>query len=294
MTPAICIVRNCAAVAVPGIERCQHHERQRLYSREHQRRKRAAAKLAREVGRATCGYRLGRYVCGAALRAVVTDRMLGRVEMVCDACRRREHGICQDCPCPVYGTIGRALRCAEHARAAARDSSRASAERHIVKRRASARRYYRKDKARRERRNEYKRAWRKLNREKVRLQKRRAALRQGEPLPTYCATCGGPVLGEIPGHRLSYCDACIEPGDLRRREARRAEWRAEHEATPAQSPAKRRPPTKHPALRLETGERLCCGTGCTTVVVGRAKKCDECKERERQWAAQAIRQARAA
>lgn len=62
--------------------------------------------------------RPGGRVCGCVLR-FVTDR-IGRVHEVCDRCARRKAGICSDCPLPVDGTVGKAERCADCKREAAR------------------------------------------------------------------------------------------------------------------------------------------------------------------------------
>lgn len=85
--------------------------RDRAYWRELKRRQRR--RKLQEVNRAStvCQYKLGaEHTCGAVLRDVI-DR-LGRHHVVCDACTRREAGICRDCPRPVSGAVGRALRCA--------------------------------------------------------------------------------------------------------------------------------------------------------------------------------------
>lgn len=75
----------------------------------------------------------------------------------------RHAGICADCKAaPVDGKVGWALTCGP-----------CRAER----KRASSRRTYQNDEAKRIARNEYKREWRRKNRAKVRMQKRRAALR---------------------------------------------------------------------------------------------------------------------
>lgn len=99
---------------------------------------------------------------------------------------RRRAGICQRCDEPVVGKLGVALYCEAH-RAEARAEiqrrhrekvgdkhERAYRERHAEELRAKARESYQTNPEERERRNEYKRRWRKLNRNKVQQQKRRS------------------------------------------------------------------------------------------------------------------------
>jgi hypothetical protein len=102
---------------------------------------------------------------------------------------RRRACICQLCDEPVMGKPKVALYCEAH-RAEKRAETqarfrekhgdkhqRAYAERNREKLRKRARQRYQRNREERERRNEYKRLWRKLNRDKVRAQKERAALR---------------------------------------------------------------------------------------------------------------------
>lgn len=64
-----------------------------------------------------CDFRRGAgTVCGTLLLAE-TDR-IGRVRFTCPACARRKAGICADCPRPVAGQIGKALRCVRCQKAA--------------------------------------------------------------------------------------------------------------------------------------------------------------------------------
>jgi hypothetical protein len=116
-------------------------------------------------------------------------------ESVDDA--RRLASICQLCDEPVVGKPKVSLYCATH-----RSEQKAATlarykrkhghaaqyrwkERNPEKVRKSARDYYRKSKARREARNEYKRLYRKVNREKIAAQKERAALRNfRDPAPS--------------------------------------------------------------------------------------------------------------
>lgn len=115
---------------------------------------------------------------------------------------RRRAAICQHCDEPVVGKPKVALYCETH-----RKEARAAAqERHRIKTDDAARKRYQeqnrevlnararerlKDPEVRRRRNEYKRAWRKLNRDKIRAQKQRHALRNfrtnGEPVKRWRA-----------------------------------------------------------------------------------------------------------
>ena len=72
----------------------------------------------------TCAFKLGAgTTCGGAL-TFRTDR-LGRVVEHCPRCARRTAGICADCPRPVAGARGKALRCAScKKRALARNTKR--------------------------------------------------------------------------------------------------------------------------------------------------------------------------
>lgn len=148
----------------------------RAYARIYARKRRAARLAAKNVGAATCQRGLGRFgVCGGVLETVTDGH--GSTRVLCPLCRRRERGICRDCGLPVAGTIGRAIRCAYHLHIERNAASERYRERSPDEARSSARGYYRARDDRRERRNEYKRAWRKANRDKVRAQKRRANLR---------------------------------------------------------------------------------------------------------------------
>jgi hypothetical protein len=112
-----------------------------------------------------------------------TDGLTGRLVEIVEQCpcpeARRRAGICRDCPRPVEGTVGKALRCGPHKLEARRESSRGWVARNPERHREIARRYYQTDPEARERRNAYKREWRLANRDKTRAQKRRAALRRG-------------------------------------------------------------------------------------------------------------------
>lgn len=110
---------------------------------------------------------------------------------------RRRAGICQRCDEPTVGKPRVALYCEAHRKEARAEAqrkmrakvggryTRAYAERNREKLAAKARAYYQGDPAVREHRNAYKRLWRKLNRQKVRAQKERAALKHFRELPEW-------------------------------------------------------------------------------------------------------------
>ena len=153
---------------------CAYHAQRRVYARNYVRRRYAKALNAKRMSARVCPRRFGRAgVCGAVLQS---DVIGGRIVVTCPACERFARGICRDCPRPVDGTPHKARRCAEHRKAANRTSLARYAEnnRDEVNRRARA--SYR-DEAVRRRRNDYKRAWRKANRDKVKAQKARETAR---------------------------------------------------------------------------------------------------------------------
>jgi len=99
-------------------------ERARFQSRMHRRRESASRYAAERARRERCPFRLGKsYVCNARLEISV-DRN-GRTVSHCPQCARREAGICQDCPHPVFGQVRKALRCRECRRARKRAIKRA-------------------------------------------------------------------------------------------------------------------------------------------------------------------------
>lgn len=118
-----------------------------------------------------CQHRHGGGRCDAPLETTIGE--FGRTVVVCPACERRKRGVCRDCPRPVEGTIGKAVRCARHKEIARNEQFRASEERHKEKRLEHSRRYYQDNEEVRRRRNEYKREWRKAHPEQVRAQKKR-------------------------------------------------------------------------------------------------------------------------
>jgi hypothetical protein len=145
------------------------------YARLYARRKVARKDAERNHGSRTCQHKLGAGLCGGFLE-VTTDGN-GRAVMRCPLCRLREAGLCRDCRRPVQGRVRSAIRCAECKRVASMQHSARYAKNHRTEVRRSATRYYKANAAIRKARNEYKKAWRKANRDKVRAQKRRSALR---------------------------------------------------------------------------------------------------------------------
>lgn len=85
--------------------------RDRAYWRELKRRQRRRQLLEANRASTVCQYKLGgQHTCGAVLVDLINR--LGQHIVFCEACARREAGICRDCPRPVHGAVGRALRCA--------------------------------------------------------------------------------------------------------------------------------------------------------------------------------------
>jgi hypothetical protein len=195
-----------------------------------------------------------RRFCGGVLDHATVD---GRLVERCRRCDRRRAGLYQDCPSRVYGTIGKALRCARCARARRLEQDRAHRDDPLV--RARRNKHYREDYAKRPeviaRRREQHRRWRKANPDIVRQQKRRFLLGEGSARANYlalqrrhnarperierkraaalaryyerhpvrpdprCSGCGV-VIAWTPRHgrpRLT-CDRCCAPSELIRRE----------------------------------------------------------------------------
>lgn len=167
--------QTCTGIGGRGCP-CLFHTENRIYQREYAARRRTRRLDAKRMSARTCPKRYGRWgVCGGVLRSDVVE---GRVVVTCDACDRFDRGICRECPRPVYGTARKARRCEAHAALAQLTSQRKHDANHKAKRRLSSRRNYQQNDARRVQKNEYKKAWRKANPEKVKAQKRREALRQ--------------------------------------------------------------------------------------------------------------------
>jgi hypothetical protein len=156
-----------------------------VWCREHARKQRGAALAAKRMSARTCPRRFGRFgVCGAVL---VSETVNGLLVVRCPACERFARGICRDCPAPVDGTVRKARRCAACKAKALRACTRKYAENHRAEVNRRARKSYRDDAAVRAQRNEYKRAWRAANPEKVKAQKRRESARQSERRAAYHA-----------------------------------------------------------------------------------------------------------
>lgn len=146
--------------------------RRRQYGRRYAQARRDRELAERQRTSPKCPRRQGTGICGGTLE-VDTDA-LGRTLLRCVRCVRRKSGICQDCPAPVAGHVGKALRCARHQEAAKRLQVRASEVRHRDEYNAKWRAEYAQMPAdEKARRNALKAAWRKANPEKVRAQKQR-------------------------------------------------------------------------------------------------------------------------
>lgn len=144
----------------------------RQYQRKYAQSRRERELAARNRTAVACQRRQGSGLCGGKLETT-TDH-IGRSVTQCARCERRKHGICQDCPKPVYGQRGKAIRCSTCARAAAQRQVRASEARHRDEYNAKWRVEYAQMPAdEKARRNALKAAWRKANPEKVRAQKDR-------------------------------------------------------------------------------------------------------------------------
>lgn len=151
---------------------CPFHTHRRVYHRAYAGAKRRRELEQLQLRSQRCPRRAGPGVCGGILETFI-ESGTGRTRVRCPLCERRRRGVCRDCNAPVYGMVGRAIRCERHAEEARRQAIRASEARHHDERIAKSRAYYRNNEAVRQRRNEYKRAWRKANPDKVRLQKKR-------------------------------------------------------------------------------------------------------------------------
>lgn len=164
---------------------CAWHARRRVYATKYARKQRGAALAAKRMSARTCPRRFGRFgVCGAVL---VSETVNGLLVVRCPACERFARGICRDCPKPVDGTVRKARRCAACKAKALRTFTSKYAENHREELRRRGRATYRHNAAERARRNEYKRAWRAANPEKVKAQKQRESARRSERRAAYHA-----------------------------------------------------------------------------------------------------------
>lgn len=152
-------------------------EDRRTYHREWARRRRAKKLSQARLGRRTCPKRYGKYgTCGGVLEVVVM--MGGRTRTTCPRCERFDRGLCE-CGRPVYGQPRKARRCRECQVKEKQEAIRRYRVRHHAEVLARARKAY-KDPEVRRRHCAYKVEWRKKNRWKVLMQKRRARL-AGKP-----------------------------------------------------------------------------------------------------------------
>lgn len=152
-------------------------EQKRRYQREYARRRRREHWTSAARASRVCPHRHGPGRCGALL----VERTDGNGSLVieCPRCTRRLRGICRDCPRPVEGRIGSAVRCRECKEVARRAQVRASQERNrdAINRRARKRLREQAPEKRQER-EAYKKAYRQAHPERVRAWKRREALKQ--------------------------------------------------------------------------------------------------------------------
>lgn len=291
----------------------------REYQRAYAARRRRAAWVEQARSSRTCPARIGRHgTCGAVLESR-TDGA-GALVISCPRCDRRRRGICRDCPAPVAGAIGKALRCAACKRRANLDALERYQREHRAELRERARAYSQREDVR-ARKIEYKRLYRAAHPEKVRGYKRKEALQQSArtreyhrrynamraeekraearekyralhlvPTPT-CRSCALEIpwnargqAGQVgrPPVRCVFCEAREKPGALR---AAIARW-VRHEDAPERTKAaprvrKLRIKCPMPTRLTNDGVRLCVADGCPNPVSGRAKKCTSCREHAR-------------
>jgi len=159
---------------------------QRKRNTEWARQNRAKRLAARNATSATCQARMGRHgLCGGVLESFTDGN--GRASFRCPLCERKKRGICRDCGLPVYGQVGKAIRCEFHAKEAKDVQWRRYKDNNAAVLRKRARQYYQHDEIRRERRNARKLIWRKAHPEKVKQYKRREALQQNPKRLAYHA-----------------------------------------------------------------------------------------------------------
>lgn len=164
---------------------CAWHAQMRVYHREHARQQRAAKAAVKRMSARTCPRKFGRFgVCGAVLESHTEN---GRLVVSCPACERMARGICRDCPRPVEGTKRYARRCAACKAKALVAATRKFTENNRALVNKRARDSYRTSEAERQRRIEYKRAWRAANPDKVKAQKQREQSRRSERRDAYHA-----------------------------------------------------------------------------------------------------------
>lgn len=263
----------------------------RAYQRAYTRRRRAAALLAANRGATHCQRRQGQSVCGGRLE----DRpdRLGRMQVICPRCERRAAGLCRDCPRPVYGKRGFAIRCQAcnlkaHAVASAKSLELNRTERN--------RRWRQRHKARTPEQKALdaarKRAWRLAHPEHIARAKRRESLKQSPRAAAYhaarrkaqraeiaakarerywllrgakpvvhCRKCGDEIPRPAMGRPRLTCNACVPRSVAARR-------------LPAPKLALLTPPIP---VHAKLGHAC---LGCDAWIPrGRAKKCQDCKAR---------------
>lgn len=173
---------HCTGVGGRGCT-CATHASRRVYAREWARRRRGRALDTKRMSATTCPRKFGRYgVCGGVLES---DIIGGRLVVSCRHCERFARGMCRDCPRPVDGAPRKARFCAEHRQLASRTYYEHYRVRNHEDVLARARRSYRTNDEVRERRNAYKRAWRKTHRETVKRYKAEYAARHRETVLAY-------------------------------------------------------------------------------------------------------------
>lgn len=174
-------------------------------------------------------------------RATMTEVMdrLGRLSWTCPACARRRAGICQHCPRPVIGTIGRAHYCAACRTERKRKTSKIWRENNLERQRRSSRKY------RRAHVQEHRAAcqrWRERNREyqKIRMRAYRWS-KKGELAPAKPLTRS--ECGKLGGKKGSAARiAALGPERVKEiaAKARAARW-AKHRAAKAAQQAEATP-----------------------------------------------------
>lgn len=161
---------------------CRYHVGRRKSNSAWARRNRARKLDARRQSARTCPRRFGAGFCGGVLESDIVN---GALVVTCPLCERFERGICRDCPRPVDGATGRARRCTR-CKVIALDACVAMyVTRNKEELRVKARRRYQTDDAIRQANNEYKKAWRKANPEKVKAQKQRWGKKQAASIYEY-------------------------------------------------------------------------------------------------------------
>jgi hypothetical protein len=266
--------------------------RRRAYQRRYAARRRAAALARKNANATTCQRTQGQGRCGAVL-VDATDRALGIVQRACPACARREAGVCRDCPRPVEGQRGKALRCGPCKRRAVQRAVVRYTARHREELAARACAYARRLTGdERARRLALKVAWRKANPDKVRAYKAREKVRRAAEISAYqkayrernrerirererrrgraqpiksalaCRSCGAAIPRPAVGRARVTCNACAPPWTVARRKP----------VAPLAGEV--------PGAPLD---HTCLG-GCGARMRGRRKKCDTCAARERRKA----------